>query len=483
MTSADTVATPRVHKTDTVMAPSGRLSFEDGVIDLYVEAMTDWKLSSLRVRESQPTDPISVVFVKEHEDVVDVLKNEGDFSLCHYAPRFRAVSPPHAVLLMQPESAVRTLRYQILDAAAARTPWFYPGSPQLKALARPVVDRLLDTFYCRAEPEFDVLGEFGGLAPFLIAREVFGLAGPAKPDLLGWLITQAQALPRMRRFTPETQPYWTQMGWSQVVFAQILQNFENRNWLVRLIAPTAEDNLRMLIAHRWKHCDPDRADPGKCDLLSAFKLVRREFPKLSEKQYERHVTYLMLELAGTALAVPALAFGTVVERMAVAAEKRAGQDKGKLPLEELTESTAAAFVNEALRLSPPTRFLLRRATRAMPFAGLELKKGEYVCALIKDAGLGMPDAHQIALDRSPKEYLHFDPQGSPHHCFGRWIATSMLGEMLLGLQSVKGLRTTGDTPSWAGLPNRRVMRFEREARDTFTASWPRRRVGPLERWP
>jgi cytochrome P450 len=430
---------------------------------------------AIRVRETGGGRR-SAVFVARHEDVVDLLTDEPEFSVCHYAKLFAAVSPPGAYLLMRDESPERTQRYAILNAAKVRTPWFDESAtqftPAVRGLARRIVSTLIDSFRCRQTPQFDVLGEFGGFAPYLVACEVFGIPGPAKSDLLGWLFTQATTFPKFRPFTPETAPYLTQAAWSQLILGQLFADFENRIWPLRLVAGWAEASFRAHIRRRMAAAQSGPPDPEPRDLLSALLLVRRGFPDIRDETYESHVLYLMLELVGTALTVPPTAFAAVAELLFAEGGPR-------LPLDKLTPENADAFVDEALRLAQPTPSLLRNAVAKpdggpLSFAGLKLEPDEYVCALVAAAGDDAPNGAAFAPGRPQSAYVHFGPEHGPHRCFGRPIAIPMLGEMLLGLKSLKGLKATGDTTNGPAGPTRLVVSFERGDPASLTPFYPRR---------
>jgi cytochrome P450 len=435
-----------------------KLSFDAGTLSGYAAQMRERGRRAVRVRETGQAPNRAVVFVAGRQDAADVLTDEDAFSVCHYARLFGAVSPQGAYLLMRDESPERTLRYEILERAKLQTPWWDADPqvirPALRELARGVVESLMDAFRRRETPAFDVLGEFGAFAPYLVACEVFGLPGPQGCDPFAWLATQAMTLPKFRPFTAQTGPYLTQALWSQMVLGQLFADFENREAAIRLLAGASARRFLRHIRATLARPAPG-VDPARRDLLSALRLVRPQFPQVSDAAYETHVLYLLLELVGTALAVPAAAFTSLID----AEVARTG---GPLRFDGLMRDNADAYVDEALRLAGATGHLLRTATRTMAFADVQIEKDDYVCALVADAERDVPDGDRLTPGRPQSAYLHFGPEGGPHRCFGRPIALPMLGEMMLGLQSLPGLQTTADLTKapFIGIETRRVVRFD-----------------------
>lgn len=438
-----------------------KISFDQSVLDGYADfILAPGGPRAIRVREvGTQTRPASMVVVARHDDVTSVLMDESVFSLSHYDELFSAISPPEGCLYMRNSCPERTERGEILRAAAARTPWFQPEGVGIRQLARETVEDLLKSYRARPGAAFDIIGEYGYFAPYKIACSVIGVPGPQRPGLLEWLFTQAKCFPHRRRFTSETAPYFTQFVWSQLVFAQLFSDFENRSWLKRRLGQWAERQFRAHIKSRMDSSETGGDDPDARSLLSSLRLVRSEsFGGMPKEQFEEHVVFLMLELVGTALLIPGMAFADIVSRWVNAPDGRGFQ------LETLAPSTIDAFVDESLRLSPPQQYLLRNATRDTEIGGVEVKQGEYVCALTARAGMDratVPKPWDFVLDRAQGVYLHFGPENGPHRCFGRPIAVPILGEMMAGLKRCGELQH-GPMSMFVG-PERMIVRFDPNA--------------------
>lgn len=236
---------------------------------------------------------------------------------------------------------------------------------------------------------------------------------------------------------------------------------------MRRFGQWAERQFRAHIKSQMNASDRRPDTPGALSLLSALLLVRSEsFSGMPKEKFEDHVVLLMLELVGTALLIPGMAFAGIVARWMSA------PDGGRFRLEALSPSTIDAFVDESLRLSPPQQYLLRNASRDTEIGGFEIKQGEYVCALtaraaMDRAALGKP--WDLVLDRRQDVYLHFGPENGPHRCFGRPIAIPILGEMFDGLKRCGELRH-GRMSKFFGIPERMVAQFNRHepSEDAFT---------------
>jgi hypothetical protein len=382
---------------------------------------------AIRYRETRPGGT-SMVFVARHADVVTVLTDEKHFSLGHYNPLYSAIAPPGATIIMRPEGKERRERLEILEAAKARTPWFGPDPTARRALARACVDDILTAV--RRRRRFDLIAEYGFFAPYLIAKRVVGLGGPRSFSLLP-LIWVANGHPVSQLFAPETAPYVTDLAWSEVVVLQLLGNFEDRSWPIKTVARCGASHLRNQFEHYVDAVSRTAADQT---LLSALWGVRDDFPNVERQVYREHVVSIMMELAGTLLVIPGLGFYGAIDRWL-----QPGGPGFKESLRQIQAMDAEAFAQEQLRLAPPATHLLRNATGPIELGGLKLDPGEYVCALVKAAGVDMPDPANVEAGRCPAAYLHFGPENGPHRCIGHLLSPAMLAEMFLGLTRLPDL--------------------------------------------
>ena len=405
---------------------------------------------AIRYRETSARGK-SMVFVAQRGDVVRVLTDEADFSLCHYTPLYAAIAPPRACIIMRPEGAERAERMAILKTAAARTPWFGPDPTARHDVARACVDNVLAAV--KGRRPFDLIGEYGFFVPYLVGKRVLGLAGPRSFSLLALAICLVNGHPLIQLIEPETGPYLTDLAWSEFIVAQILKNFENRSWILRTLGRCGASLLRN---QSEAYIDAFPRTAGDQTLLHALWAVRRDFPKLKDGVYREHVVSIMMEVAATLLLVPGSGFTGIVDRWL----KGPGLEDSLRPLRALGSIAAEDFVQEQLRIAPPDPQLLRNATRQIDLGGLTLEKGEYVCALVKSAGADVPDPGQVVTGRPPNTYVHFGPVGGPHRCFGHLLAPALLAEMFLGLTRLPDLAPrSGLTGRFGLVPGRLMVDF------------------------
>jgi len=437
----------------------------------------------------------SMVVVAHHADVVRVLTEETTFSVCHYDPLYAAIAPPGAFVLMRPEDAKRKERYAILNAAAAKTPWFGKDATARRALARACVDNVItslerrrrfDLFGVISAPprrrRFDLIGDFGYFVPYLVGKRLIGLPGPRRFGVVPQLVCAVNDLPVGREFTPETGPYLTGLVWSEFVLGQLFLNFENRQPVFRWVARWGAGRLRAHIercvdeakrlraqidsyadgsnklrANLRGHIEKSRDTEADDTLLGALWLVRNDFPNVSDDDYDQHVVSLMIELMGTVQLIPGQGFSRILGRWV----KRGGPGL-RSSLDLLESIDVDDFVDEQLRLAPPADHLLRNATRPTVLGGLHVAAGEYVCALVDAAGRDIPDEPgKVRAGRGQDCYLHFGPEGGPHRCFGHLVAHAILGEMFLGLHRLPKLGPNGELHELGGLaPGRLAVSFD-----------------------
>jgi cytochrome P450 len=395
-------------------------------------------------------DGKSMVFVARHDDVADVLTNEDDFSLWHYNPLYSAIAPPGAFIVMRPEGPRRAERLAILRAAATRTPWFGPDAQSRRELARKCVDNVLAAV--RRRGRFDLIGEYGFFVPYLIGKQVLGLTGPRTFSLLALLPCILNRHSILQLFRPETGPYLTDLAWSQFPGAQTLMNFENRKWYFLALGRWGASDLRRQIE---RQVDITPRTAGDETLLNALWAVRDGFHEVPDTVYREHVVSIMMELGLTLLLFPGLGFTGIIERWL----KGPGLADSLRSLDAMKAAGAEDFVQEQLRLAPPSSRLLRNTTRSRDLGGLTLEAGEYVCALVKSAGTDVRDPQEVKAGRCPRTYLHFGPVGGPHRCFAHLFAPSVLAELFLGLTRLPGLATRGGLTANFVVPGRLIVEF------------------------
>jgi Dyp-type peroxidase family len=402
---------------------------------------------AIRFREDGGT---SMVFVARHDDVASVLTDESNFSVRHYDPLYTAVAHRNAYLIMRPQGPERAERMAILKAAEALTPWFGAGRAARSAVAKECVEEALATV--RPRHRFDLIGEYAFFVPYLIARRVLGLTGPRSFDFRVFLIWVLSGHSPFRFFRPKIGPYMADLAWSEFVIAQLLINFDNRKWYFRWAASWGAKRLRAQVE---RLADKPPKPEKDHTLLSALWAAQKSFPLVSNSDYREHVVSIMMELGSTLFVVPGSGFSGIITRWL-----EPGGPGLEASLRKLEDMDPEVFAQEELRLAPPSAHLLRNATHATKLGGLDLEEDEYVCALVKSAGLDIPDEpDEVKVGRSAATYLHFGPENGPHRCVSHWLSPTILAEMFLGLTKLQGLRPRGKPWSLLLVPGRLTVEF------------------------
>ena len=409
---------------------------------------------AVRYRETRPGGA-SMVFVAHHDDVVTVLTDEAAFSLRHYGSLYSAIAPRGAYIIMRDEGPERAERMDILNAAAARTPWFGPDRAKCRDLTRACVDNVITAV--KGRHVFDLIEEYGFFVPYLVAKRVLGLGEPRAVSLLPLAICLLNGHSPFQILKPETRPYLTDVVWSELVVGQILQNFENRVWPLRLLARSSVARLRSQFGH---YIDAFPRTAGDQTLLNALWAVRDEFSVVKDRDYREHVISIMAELVTTLLLVPGSGFTGIVDRWL-----SPGGPGFEASLHTIGTIDDEEFVQEQLRLAPPDKQLLRTATRRIDLGGLTVEPGEYVCVLVKWAGADIPDPDAMKGGRCPSTYLHFGPENGPHRCFGHRLAPTVLAEMFQGLRRLPQFDCSDKIKAVGGsVPGRLPVTFRQPAR-------------------
>jgi cytochrome P450 len=421
---------------------------------------------AIRVREISAAKPASIVFVARHEDAKAVLLDEDRFSLRPYGIQFQAIAPKGGYLLMREPGPERDLRYGILRAAAAREIWTAGTPDALRRISREAVEAQIAQVTSQAAGSFDLVSEYAFLVTSKVAHRVFGLPGAGQFDLLAAAFCWIKGT----KVTAATRPDLNQQIWSQLILGQLFGNFELRQHHITLLAgmaisrfhahvlrqlATAKSPVVPLDQSAGRDAGAPRSTNIDGSLLAALLNVRPHFSHLSQDEFEQHVILLMVELVGTLLLIPGIAFCKIVEHFF--AQARLPQALALLDLQN-----PEPFIEEALRLAQPTEQLMRVATCETSLGGVTIAAGEYVCVLVGAAGhdpRAFVSCQTFSLERDLRLYLNFGPFGGPHRCFGRAVAVAMLSELLAGLRQLPGLAPHGKVKSFAGVPERMTVTF------------------------
>lgn len=516
-------------------------------------------LAASRSETSAP--PERVAFVGRHKDVVDVLSNDKPngkdiaFSVSPYLKTGRAITRGHDLLIGTEDDKhtgkSRERMSVILDTAWRVLAGWLGDDPHSAKPTECLVDRLpgygkggraaLDKIVeaklgmalrtVAGVRRLDLIEDFASQAAYAVTCEFLGLPGP------NWVTEMAPALAYSKQHVgalpadwltalngqvPADPGFTTMRLWTSILVADLIGNVEGNSDLKALSRQAGSELLNHIDQLTLQRRDDLMRDPEAFrrgavhrTLLAAF-VALEDNPALKKRyapfarnggawrdRYYQDVAMILLEIAGSTLAVIPLTFSHVMEQLF---DKRIdlswllGAVSPSMPLSRI--------VYEAERLNPnmPVRMRACRMNSVLADQGGgpvkdTIKAGDAVVALIAAANMDFrvfhdpkrfhlqdsgscpmrlaaetadPDAATITEARNPagdpmrseENYLLFGKRGSDKYCWGAdKVAMPVLEACLAqagrlqGLRRVAGLR--GEPQKLAGVTIGLQARFSR----------------------
>jgi hypothetical protein len=311
-------------------------------------------------------------------------------------------------------------------------------------------------------------------AVYGIVAETLGTPGP------NWLTEIAVALPFARQHFGELHPDWlaalkgatpdnpglaTMQIWSILLFADIVGNYDHQHELMGLSLQAGSEfltQLDTLLAVARSH--PVQQPKT---MIQAFVTLEGQYvgpypkPYASADNYYAEVRMLLMELAGSAIAIIPTAFGSIMDSLLdfgidlsrlipiLLAPPQFGEENGK----EKAEDGLKRLIYETSRLKPTFQILMRRCAQNDYIDGhvIKIKRGEWVAALVGAAGIdprAFTDPMIFSLapfllgpPRDITKYLLFGAQNAGRECWGRdRLALQVLKECVKAAGRLQGLR-------------------------------------------
>ena len=524
-------------------------------------------------RSETQVPPERIAFVGQHADVVEVLSNKKDdtgiaFSVSPYLKTGRAITRGHDLLIGTEGHGstgdVRERMFVILDTAWRVLAGWQGDDPDPVKPAECRVERLPDD--CKlghaaldkivearlgmalrtvaGVRRLDLIEDFASQAAYGVTREILGLPGP------NWVTEMAPALAYSKQHVgalptdwltalngqlPADPGFTTMRLWTSILVADLIGNVEGNGDLKALSRQAGSELLNHIDLLTLEMRDTLSRDPtaflagSHRTLLAAFVALEGN-PALADvykafatngaawrDRYYQDVAMILLEIAGSTLAVIPLTFSHVMEQLF---DKRIdlswllGAVSSKMPLSRI--------IYEAERLNPNMPVRMRACQHDTVLAGGPdegvkdtIKAGDAVVALIaaanmdprvfhdrtrfhlQDAGVcpmrlagagagrattnAKADAEAMSLEaatmsealnptgkpmRSDKDYLLFGVQGSQKYCWGASkVAMPVLEACLAQAGRLQGLRRVagprGEPQKLAGVTIGLQARFSR----------------------
>lgn len=364
------------------------------------------------------------VVVSRHDDVTEVLRRDGDFTIAAVnAARMERWSGPFILGMDRGDMYRREV--EALESAVR--------ADDLPAIGK-LTGEWAAELIAAAHPEgrIDVVGEYARIIAARLVESFFGVPGPDRATTMRWMRALFDVVfidegDRARR-------------------AAELTIAEHRPWIERLIADR-------------RHA-VDTAEPVPDDVLSRLVELSVKEAWLDDDAIRRNINGLIvgaLELTSKAVAHVTR---ELLRRPADLAAARRAAVAGDL-------DTVRHCAWEMLRFRPHGP-ILRRACPADVTLGAQHRRipgGSVVLVSTLSAMFdpaGFPDPRHVRLDRPIEGYLHFG--AGLHACFGRHINAVTVPAMVAALVRLPGLRRA---PGVAGrlvydgpFPDRLLVQFD-----------------------
>lgn len=524
-------------------------------------------------RSETQVPPERIAFVGQHADVVEVLSNKKDgnsiaFSVSPYLKTGRAITRGHDLLIGTEDDGstgdVRKRMFTILDTAWRVLAGWQKDDPSPVKPLECRIERLPDDYKLghtaldkivearlgmalrsvAGVRRLDLIEDFASQAAYGVTCEVLGLPGP------NWVTEMAPALAYSKQHVgalptdwltalngqlPADPGFTTMRLWTSILVADLIGNVEGNSDLKALSRQAGSELLNHIDLLTLDMRDTLTRDPraflagSHKTLLAAFVALEGN-PALADvyeafatngavwqDRYYQDVAMILLEIAGSTLAVIPLTFSHVMEQLF---DKRIdlswllGAVSSKMPLSRI--------IYEAERLNPNMPVRMRACQRDSVLTGGlggaatdTIKTGDAVVALIAAANMDprvfhdqtrfhLQDANvcpmrlvgaelgrattnakagteAISIEaetmtealnpwgkpmRSDKDYLLFGVQGSQKYCWGaNKVAMPVLEVCLAQAGRLQGLRRVagprGEPQKLAGVTIGLQARFSR----------------------
>lgn len=429
-----------------------------------------------------PMDPQAepVVFVGRHDDVSRVLStveigNKIVYSVAPYQEAGRRISRGYDLIIgTEPGSNTADKHkrmHDLLDRA-----WSELGAPKaIHARLQGIIKRNIEAALRRTGPSkrIDLVHDLPSAAVYGIVAEIFGTPGPP------WLTEIAVALPFARQHIGQLHPDWlaalkgttpdnpglaTIQIWSILLFADIVGNYDHQQELMALSLQAGSEFLTqldtLLAAARA------RPQQHPTSMIQAFVKLQQQYvgphsaPYSSVDEYYGDVRMLLMELAGSAIAIIPNALGSIMNSLLefgidlsrlvpVLLDKPRFAPPGYSP--QPYEDGLARLIYETTRLQPTFQILMRRCAQDDIFGGATINKDKWVAALVGAAGADWRAFDQPRIFslfpylqgpvRNVDKYLLFGAYNAGRGCWGRdRLALQVLKECIKAAGRLQGLR-------------------------------------------
>lgn len=421
-------------------------------------------------KDLDPRAGKTVVFVGNHDDVREILRDNGDtyrFSVAHYRETARRVTRGGDVLIATEKggetAAARDRLRAILDKAWST----FVRDTQFYDRWEAIVDDQCNKAVRRAlrSGRMDVVQDLATDAVYGFVGRFYGITGP------DWLTELAVALPFTRQHVGQLHPDWlaAQQGqaprnprmmtlqiWSIVFLADLIANVSQMADLKSLSDQACSEflnHLEDLLTAARRH--PPRQS---LNLIDAFVATEAAFvtpgAAYDTNAYYRDVSAILLELTAATMANIPTIFGELMNTLLTnRVDLAALLPLLTRPMPDGDKSGVTRLIYETDRLNPAFGLFLRHCEQdtRLSATGTDIKRGEWVLALLNAANLdGRKFESPLTFSLHPflpgperplANYLLFGALNSGRDCWGRdRFALRFLERLIRSLGTIQGMR-------------------------------------------
>ena len=444
------------------------------------------RLVEVKLPPTDTHDPQAapVVFVGRHDDVSRVLSTvevgkKIVYSVAPYQEAGRRISRGYDLIIGTEPGSDTADKHKRMHALLDDAWGKLSSSKTFYARLQGIIKRHIEAALRRTGPSkrIDLVHDLPSAAIYGIVAEIFGTPGPS------WLTEIAIALPFARQHFSQLHPDWlaalkgatpdnpglaTMQIWSILLFADIVGNYDHQQELMALSLQAGSEfltQLDTLLAAARSRPRPQQ-QPPPTTLIQAFVQMEQQYvgphskPYSSADDYYADVRMLLMELAGSAIAIIPTAFGSIMNSLLefgidlsrlvpVLLDKPRFGPPGYAPPPPNADGLAR-LIYETTRLKPTFQILMRRCVQN-DTSGTTINKDKWVAALVGASGADWRVFKQPLIfslfpylpgpARDVNKYLLFGAYKGGRECWGRdKLALQMLKECVKAAGRLQGLR-------------------------------------------
>jgi len=414
-------------------------------------------------------EPDHIYCLARHTDCAAILMDEDRFDLSQYDASFNAMGDNlYALLGAKTEARERRtemLRQATSHMAAQKTDASPPplAQPQsgaallnwIEEISLQNAHEILSILHKIAEKSdkpaktFNAVREYIWPLTYLSVRQIVGISLPEKMPIFVRLYIAASNLMKMLRGKKRFKPIGLLAAssnmhfWMLTIGGEIVKYGTGKNSAVSYLA---KNSMQHFLRSLEESLDsPEYLASGSIAHSLMNEEVRRNFPELSDDEYQIQVRNIVMELAIAMGGLMPMAMCNIMQFVFGKSGKNTGLNIDKFFDDMDSNERAISAIREAIRLNPAAIRVYRRVTTPTNLDGLDFEEGDWIALLLSSAAkdpksVEMPNKYQPGLER---ESLEFGIDSSAHSCFGQYAARTISRAMFKEIWKVARPVDTG----------------------------------------